>query len=316
MRIIKPAIFMSNNFRHRVSGVDGDLVITNGQTVTVAAGSVKHYNSINIQTGGTLSIIGTGGITEIGCRNSCNIMGSIIFQEDWAAGNSSKTSVFSNLNMPFNLTQSNGGNGGQGGNSNGGGARPPGGAQSLGRGGGGAGGGTYVSGNQTGNAIWDATKGNGGNGAHFNSIGYNGPGGLGGGGSGGYGSYGGAGGGGGYRGKHGGRLHLFVEGKTFTGTGTIDLRGQTGFNGGSAGGGEGGGGGGGGGAGGSGGRLYISYRSTSVPSLNILLTGGSGGSGGGGAVGAWSDGYNGGSGTAGVVGTSTTIQIPSHGYQF
>ena len=106
-----------------VSGVDGDLIINSGQTVDVVEGSVKQYNSITINTGGTLRITGsTGAWTEIGCKNNCVINGTIIAragydgQSTHAGGTFSKTSAFGLGTISHSITQANGGNGGNGGN--------------------------------------------------------------------------------------------------------------------------------------------------------------------------------------------------------
>ncbi len=60
------------------SGADGDLVILNGQTVQINAGVIKSYNSIDIQTGGTLQIIGAEAWTQIACRNTFILDGQIV----------------------------------------------------------------------------------------------------------------------------------------------------------------------------------------------------------------------------------------------
>jgi hypothetical protein len=44
-------------------GIDGDLTITSGQTVTLAAGSQRQYTNLTITSGGTLQITGTSATT-------------------------------------------------------------------------------------------------------------------------------------------------------------------------------------------------------------------------------------------------------------
>jgi len=313
-----------------VTGADGDLVITSGQTVDLAEGSVKQYSSINIASGGTLRITGTTGAwTEIGCSGDCIINGQIIARAGYdgqvthSGGTFTKTSAFGLGSLSYAVIQANGGAGGASDGSSGG-------AQSLGRGGGGGGGyggnggtnggaggagndGTYL--NVAGGA--GGGLGSGSTGGHASSTSKPGAGGAGASGGGGGGilnfkvgsaAYGG-GGGGGYKGHHGKGLVLYVEG-ILSGTGSVVASGRAGFSGGYSGTGQGTGGafvssgGGGGGAGGSGGSVVIRYRNSStLPALTVI----------GGAAGArgtsGSSTYFGANGSAGSNGTSSISQI-------
>jgi hypothetical protein len=276
-----PFGFMSDSFKKIISGIDGDLVIISGQTVDIAEGSVKQYNSIRIDSGGVLRITGNLGLwTEIGCRNNCLINGSIISKAGYSGQSTHSGGIFTkqsefNLGLlTYSIVQTNGANGAKGGGFYGG----LGGTQSLGIGGGGGGGASVSSSDPgTGEIGKNGTNGtflSGGNGGNGNiAVFYSSaiPGGIGGGGSGGKGAYsnsegmwyGTGGGGGGYKGHHGKGLVLYVE-EEISGIGSISCSGENGFGGGSGGtsnnsnyksGGIGGGG-----AGGSGGRLLVYYR--------------------------------------------------------
>jgi hypothetical protein len=297
----------------RVTGVDGDLVVLNGQTVDIPEGSTKNYKSITINTGGTLRITGnTGAWTHIGCKNNCVINGTILARAGIDGQSTHSGGTFNSVSpwgpigaVSYTIAQANGGAGGNGGAGRGGANQGIGGAQASGIGGGGGGGG---------NDLTTIYGGNGGSGGNSGSVGSGsfggGPAGSGGGvgngananddiggsgasggGSGGNNSFGandssaGSGGGGGYKGHHGKGLVLYVEG-TLSGTGSIDVSGRAGFSAGAGGRARvfnnspivGSGGGGGGGAGGSGGKIVLRYTSGTVPT--ITLTGGSAGSGG------------------------------------
>lgn len=314
---------MSYNFI--TSGIDGDLVILSGQTIDVAEGTVKQYNSIRIDSGGTLRITGNVGLwTEIGCKNDCIINGQIISRSGYdgesthAGGTFAKTSNFGLGNLSYTITQVNGGNGGGGGSFGG-----TGGTQLIGiGGGGGGGGGTNNFGGNGGNGGSNGAStiiGTGGIGGGFLN-GENAPigtpyarggNGASGGGAGNQGSlnYGimGGGGGGGYKGHHGKGLVLFVEG-IISGLGNINCSGRSGFNGGNGApitfGTTSKSGGGGGGAGGSGGSIIIRYNKVnSIP--NLLVDGGSGGIGGT----KLGDGSNGGNGSLGNNGSYSIKKI-------
>jgi len=67
-------LYNSGGVASLVDGSDGDLVVVNGQTVNLTAGNIYSYNSIDIQSGGTLQITGTESITQVGCKGNfiCN----------------------------------------------------------------------------------------------------------------------------------------------------------------------------------------------------------------------------------------------------
>jgi hypothetical protein len=294
-----------------VNPIDGDLLILNGQTVSVAEGSVKQYRNIQINTGGVLQITGTTGAwTEIGCSGDCIVNGQIIARAGYDGqathngGSFTKTSAFGIGTLSYSVAQQNGGTGGNGSGVTASAGR--GGLQANGIGGGGAGGGPGGNGGagglngQSSNAYPGGTGGGLGNGGNSINDGSNayprGGNGASGGGGGLYTSssgkisietaYGG-GGAGAYKGHHGKGLTLYVEG-ALSGIGSIICSGRAGFVGGAGvdfsgtGGADGGGGGGGaGGAGGSGGSLILKYGSlVSTPSISVA--GGAGGAGGAG----------------------------------
>lgn len=280
-----------------VTGADGNLVILNGQTVNLQSTDIKHYNSVDIQAGGTLNIQGsTPGICQIGCANNFILNGQIT--TDGFEGNSqiiNAISAFTGESLVHSIIQQQGGVGGVG-------ASSPGGVGTNGYGGGGGGGDVFQSPTAQGgaggsnNGAGYAGQGNGvpssigGAGNSTNANGANGgvvDGGAGGGSGGGGGgktiSFSGrGGGGGGHKGNHSHSIYIYCEGN-LSGNGTINLNGKNGYNGGGAysGGGSqfGGGGGGGGGAGGTAGKLILAVN-TNSSSLTENLSGGTGGVGG------------------------------------
>ena len=301
--------------------IDGDLLILNGQTVSVAEGSVKQYRNIQINTGGVLQITGTTGAwTEIGCSGDCIVNGQIIARAGYdgeathSGGSFSKTSAFGIGTLSYSVAQQNGGAGANGIGVTASAGR--GGAQAVGIGGGGAGGGPGGNGGAGGQNGQSSSYpggaggglGNGGNSINDGSGAYPRGGNGASGGGGGFLILGtkieilyGGGGAGAYKGHHGKGLNLYVEG-ALSGIGSIICSGRAGFVGGAGvdfsgtGGGDGGGGGGGGGgAGGSGGSLILKYGSlVSTPSISVAGgTGGAGGSGNNAAGASGSSGLNG-----------------------
>lgn len=304
-------------------GSDGDLVILNGQTVQITAGSIKSYNSIDIQAGGTLEIVGAEAWTQIACRNAFNLDGTIRGRTTENAATYTLGADNWGLGGPYSHTvlQAPGGAGGDSASAPG----FPGGSQSNGHGGGGNGhsiadqgsgdpacvpytqGGDGESDGEGHSTIFQidtftcpvltgfapgGTSGNGGNGSSGNNaIGISSEaayfsntfGGNGGGGGGGAGignvfksAYATAesGAGGGARGAHGRHIFILAE-EGISGSGTIDMNGDVGFNGGAMSnlnGGKGGGG-----AGGSAGRVAIRYPSSKSITATVSTSGGSGG---------------------------------------
>lgn len=303
-------------------GVDGDLVITSGQTIQLSPGSVKDYKSIRIDAGGVLEINSGSAWTVIGVKENLIINGEIRAKKGEHTGGSFSITVPDRMGsaagevLSCSIPQSSGGNGGNSRkNSYGGGG------QNSGLGGGGAGddgggGGASVSvagaGGPTSGGAGASTYNQSGNSASSRG-----------------------GGGGGYRGRHGQALYIKVKGN-ISGTGRIDVSGENGRNGGNGAGypenytyqcnphtvcyasdpklgctdsrteydtctgtHQWGGGGGGGGAGGSGGKLSLRVRQEQAGTLSILTGPGSGGAGGVGGNSAGSGGA-GGNGAAGV----------------
>jgi hypothetical protein len=309
---------------HLVSGVDGDLVITNGQNVGIVAGDIKQYNSITINAGGTLTVnSGTSGSfvkTEIGCRNNFVLNGTIIAIGGrlTAAATISGTTSIGSKSYNKTIVQALGGSGTKDfANS-----APAGGPGTNGYGGGGAGvsngsslGGTGGSNGGAGASVSGGGAGGAGNstlGAGGNSTTSSGGAGGGSGGGGAYaGSSAGGGGGGGLRGIHGQYLFIYIEG-TISGTGTVNVAGTNGFNGGVGSFGTNGisGGSGGGGGGGSGGHIDIWKPSSSTVTFSTSVTGGTAGNGGNPAPFNDSTRPSGIAGSNGANGTVTTNSIP------
>jgi hypothetical protein len=115
---------------------EGDLIILNGQTVTLTAPTNKAYTSIDIQSGGTLNITGNGNIAEIYCSGTFNVDGTILCRATERNGYSYAGTTSSGFNYGYTATQRNGGTGGKGSQIPGG----LGGAGTNGYGGGGGGG--------------------------------------------------------------------------------------------------------------------------------------------------------------------------------
>lgn len=328
------ALFEANVFP---AGKLGALVITNGQTVTLPAGEVYDYSSINIQTGGTLLIDATltPELTQIYCTGAFTLNGQIVGKRIGNGGTFSRITAVGEQ-VSFTVTQSlggagqagNGSAGGTGANGFGGGGG--GGAYSASGGNGGSGGasggnganGTRTIGGRAGAGNWSLGNGEvnrgvllGGDRGADGGMGGGSGGGGGGGGSernhsgdsrGGH-----SGSGGGYKGQHGIGLYLYIKGAV-SGQGKIDLKGTNGYNGGanlfqSL---NGYGGAGGGGAGGSGGTLharsvgnaFFNNASTTLTAGKIFIDIGFG-TGGVGGTRNYSAGGTAGAGSAGVTGT-------------
>jgi hypothetical protein len=98
-------------------GSDGDLVILNGQTVQITAGGIYSYNSIDIQAGGVLEIVGIeSAVTQVACRNYFICNGTFRGKyTEVAVGNISLPSDnWLGLSFSHSQSQSNGGWGGCG----------------------------------------------------------------------------------------------------------------------------------------------------------------------------------------------------------
>ena len=320
------------SYTYLSNGSDGALLITTGNTVVLAAGVLKQYSSIQIDSGGTLLIEGSSFVmTEIYCKNAFILDGQIICRYTGStSGSISGNTTLGSFPYSAAVTQRSGGAGGNGVSQGAsGGAGGAGGADGSGGGGGGgaANGGTPAYGGAGGtegsagsNGYYynagtvSSTPGGAGNSTLSDGGGtYGYPGAAGGGSGGGGGGYdrevifkgptyeiiGGGGGGGGYRGKHGNFLFLCLEG-TISGAGFVYANGLNGFNGASGSPGlatggytpGGAGGTGGGAAGGDGGSILTYKRVAASVTYSNVVSGGAGGTGDT-------------SGTSGVAGAST-----------
>ena len=287
-------------------GKDGNLVITSGQTVNIAAGSVKDYKNISVLSGGVLNIdcSSSANITVIGCEDTFLIEGTVTTNGTYLlTAPSIQTPDKAGLAWSINPT-AKGGNGGTGSNLtsgyrlNYGGAGGSGNTNGGGGGGGGAGdfdGRNMGYGGEGGAGFSGGGGGGGSNGGAGGSAGASGAGGAGekggGGGSGGgagAGSRGGnapqyrvagggGGGGGGYKGKH--APSLYINANKLIITGNISFNGKDGFPGGSGGSGISygrPGAAGGGGPGGNGGTVWVRAKTKSgLEKINVA--GGAGG---------------------------------------
>lgn len=138
--------------------IDGDLIVLDGQTASIPAGSVKRYNDVIIRSGGVLRITGTAGAwTELGITGNLICDGTIVCRSGYdgepthTGGTFSKaSSAFGFGTLSYSIVQRNGGAGASGAAYTVGGAGL-GGAQNLGRGGGGGGGGSAAPGYKGGN---------------------------------------------------------------------------------------------------------------------------------------------------------------------
>lgn len=260
-----------------ITGADGDLVINNGQTVSINAGDEKHYNSITINSGGVLQVNASASPQPalIGCKFALvnnGVIRAILGQH--AGGSFNKT--FFSVNYSYSISQQAGGTGGTG---FGGSGAKVGGAQNSGNGGQGGGftttigygeNGTPATSSASGGEAGQPTNNGGpipvysGNGTQYvfpdSSLGT---------------VYGRCAGG--SRGRHGASVILYAN--EISGSGSVQTYGSAGGSGASEGAFNGGNGGGGGGAGGSGGKIWIRYKK-SYSALSYSYGGGSGGAGG------------------------------------
>lgn len=305
-------------------GADNDLIVESGETKSIAAGSIKDYNNVNIKSGGTLIIDGASSQdpTVIGVVNDFILNGTVVAQAVYDGGAKS-ISLPRGGSFSYTITQANGGAGGAGGKRwdsalvggagglgtngfGGGGGGGTGSTFSVTAGGAGGSGGAagYSCGSSTLLTNGMITLGDGGNAAGAQVSG------SGGGSGGGNGctlmaSSSGAGGGGGMKGKHGLGLYIQVR-NSIKGNGTFIMSGQKGFNGGNSSGGtraNGSGGAGGGGAGGSGGVLKIK-ASNNESNYTVNRLKGAGGIPGSVATPSTYNGNTGGYGSAGSFGSS------------
>jgi hypothetical protein len=276
------------------TGTDGPLNVPSG-SVTLPAGSVKNYSSINIAAGASLIIDNSGSgspWTIIGCLGNCVIDGSILAKNGEHTGGTFTATAPDGRSLSYLIAQAAGGVGGNGGT----GLSPQvGGASAFGNGGGGAG--AFGAGV----AAITSKGGNGGPGTGLVvGIGANVYAGTGGAGGGGPHYYGG---GGGSRGRHGQGIYLSVLGN-LSGSGLVDVSGGAGGGGGNGPSGLIGGsssGGGGGAAGGSGGKVVLRYvsRTDSIVFAVAAGTGGVGGTAGQNTFGTATAGSSGSSGSTG-----------------
>ncbi len=332
------------------------LYISNGNTYHISCGVTADYDSIRIDSGGTLiiddySVASPSAWTVIGCKGTFVLNGTILAVNGAHHGGSFplfEPDSIGNRTIPsltYSITKKNAGNGGAGGNShqiNNGPCFGSGGAVGLaynGNGGGGGGGSMSCNGNPqygcyagyTGSNANDTMSGSGGEDGGVNytatlptpgvSV---------------YGQNGNlgltrtwqhscnccmwssSGGSGGSRGKHGGLLYIKAM-KSITGTGTINVGGQKGGDGGASDYAQfvngsyysGCGGGGGGAAGGSGGYADINYAGV-APTVSVITNYGAAGAGGIAYNGTGANGVNGDSGLVG----QKSIQPLLNGYTY
>jgi len=99
-----------------VDGSDGDLVVLNGQTYQLTAGNIYSFNSIDVQAGGILEIVGGSAITQVGCAGSFIVNGTFRGKTPLGTIGVGLVSLGADnwFGQPYSHTQnqSNGGNGG------------------------------------------------------------------------------------------------------------------------------------------------------------------------------------------------------------
>jgi hypothetical protein len=92
----------------------GDLLVTNGQTVTIPANATRQYGDIVIDTGGVLEVEDGGGILTLEALGNCVINGTIKATNGKHLGGVwNKTSPLGE-SLSHTVTQKTGGNGGAG----------------------------------------------------------------------------------------------------------------------------------------------------------------------------------------------------------
>lgn len=307
---IHPFGFLNKKIAVWPFGTLGDLVVLNGQTVTLTPGQIYDYNNVTINPGGTLAL-SEGNIPVIlGCKNSFINNGTVIgrLNSSTAGGTLIDPNGFV---FGYTIVQAIGGYGGRGlslhspgpipGGTNGGGSggngggsnapsNPGIGGQNGSNGSNGTGVGAGIGG--IGNSTTTAGAGvnspypsltprpDGGSGQGKNLASFIAGLGSGGGGAENFGTAGGGGGGG--RGCHGQGLYIYCN--NISGVGSFQFQGSAGGNGGNGGRGysfvEGGSGGsGGGGAGGSGGRVLIRTKTNFFTGTNSVSAGTGGAAG-------------------------------------
>lgn len=100
------------------NGADGALVILNGQTVNLAAGSIKQYTSVDVQLGGTLNITGNqpATITQLYSQGAFIVNGQIVARDVSTNGYNISGNTLFGYPYSINSVQRLGGNGGRSGN--------------------------------------------------------------------------------------------------------------------------------------------------------------------------------------------------------
>lgn len=248
-----------------LTGSLGNVVISSGQTISIAAGGTYVYDSLRIDANGTLKILGSTSpnLTKIIVKGALTINGTIDGKAtaDYVGQTYSEYFPLLDKNYSYTVGQASGGQGGSLG------TKYLGGEQQLGFGGGGA----------QGNNACDLSSGRNGNDATSSAPGVALP------------TKSscsetiGASGKGGKRGRHGQSL-LIVSPGNIIGAGEITLIGEDGEVGSIGSNGAKGGAGGGAGAGGSAGSIFFETDGTVASTIGINLFSGQGGKGGFGGV--------------------------------
>jgi hypothetical protein len=197
----------------------GDLLVGNGQTVTIPANATRQYGDIVIDAGGILEVENGGGILTLEALGNCVINGTIKATNGKHTGGVwNKTSPLGE-SLSHTVTQKAGGNGGAG--EDFGGPGGTGGLAAFGNGGGGGRSAKFIA--QNGNDAIDVSAGAGIAQAAADEYGENGlsstaPANT---------------AGGGFRGSHG--QSVYIKAARIQGSGTINASGQKGGNGGNGG---------------------------------------------------------------------------------
>lgn len=96
------------------SAAHGDLIVRNGEEVSIPANATRQYGDLIVEAGGTLKIGDGGGILDIEVLGNCIINGQVLANNGKHTGGTwTKTSKLGET-LSFNVVQKAGGAGGQG----------------------------------------------------------------------------------------------------------------------------------------------------------------------------------------------------------
>lgn len=110
MSLFFPVAMMQNRSSTRSNGSLGDLIINNGQSVTLNPNTVYHYDNVNIKSGGILYIGGGAGFLTLFCKHHFILDGTISGEVATGSGsNWTAASLKGNRDYDHVKAQKNGG---------------------------------------------------------------------------------------------------------------------------------------------------------------------------------------------------------------